>query len=162
MKITLTGEESLRLEPMSGPLTIEAQSHDQSYSPFHMLGSALGMCTFSVLHSWASNKHLAIDDLRIDVNWTFAEGQHRFESVNVKLDWPSLSAELWPRAIRAAHLCGVHQTLARPFRISVTAIGAESPSIEAAPDLARDSMRGTKSSTAVAQADGQPKVTSAP
>ena len=163
MKITLTGEESLRLEPMSGPLTIEAQSHDQSYSPFHMLGSALGMCTFSVLQSWAANKNLAIDDLRIDVNWIFAEGQHRFDSVNVKLDWPSLSAELWPRAIRAAHLCGVHQTLARPFRISVTAIGAESPSIEAAPDFERDSTRGaSKSRAAVPQADGQSKATSAP
>ncbi|HEX9219160.1 MAG TPA: OsmC family protein [Gemmatimonadaceae bacterium] len=161
MKITLTGEESLRLEPMSGPLTIEAQSHDQSYSPFHMLGSALGMCTFSVLQSWAANKNLAIDDLRIDVNWIFAEGQHRFDSVNVKLDWPSLSAELWPRAIRAAHLCGVHQTLARPFRISVTAIGAESPSIEAPLDL--ESMRGSgRSTTAVPQADGQPKATNAP
>ena len=42
MRITLTGEESLRLEPTPGPLTIESQSPDQSYSPFHMLGSALG------------------------------------------------------------------------------------------------------------------------
>src|SRR5207253_5203767 len=162
MKITLTGEESLRLEPTSGPLIIEAQSRDQSYSPFHMLGSALGSCTFSVLQSWAANKNLAVNDLRIDVSWTFVEAQHRIASMSVKIDWPSLSAELWPRAIRAAHLCGVHQTLARPFEISVTAIGAQSPPIEAAPDLARDSMRGTKSSTAVAQADGQPKVTSAP
>ena len=55
MKITLTGEESLRLEPMSGPLTIEAQSHDQSYSPFHMLGSALGcylIFNLNVLNHW--------------------------------------------------------------------------------------------------------------
>ncbi|HEY4734514.1 MAG TPA: OsmC family protein [Gemmatimonadaceae bacterium] len=126
MKITLTGEDSLRIEPTSGMLTIEAPSSDQGYSPFHMLGSALGMCTFSVLQSWGSNKNLSVADLRIDVNWRFAEGQHRVETMNVKLEWPSLSAELWPRALRAAHLCGVHQSLAKPAQITVDAVGAPS------------------------------------
>ena len=127
MKITLTGEESLRIEPTSGMLTIEAESRDQSYSPFHMLASALGMCTFSVLRSWGANKNVSTDDLRIDVNWRFPEGQHRVEEINVKLDWPSLSAELWPRALRAAHLCGIHRTLATPPQISVEALGVVSP-----------------------------------
>jgi uncharacterized OsmC-like protein len=129
MKIVLTGEESLRIEPVSGPLTIEAESPDQSYSPFHMLGSALGMCTFSVMQSWGSNKSIAIDDLHIDVSWQFVEGGHRLETMNVKLSWPSLSAELWPRAIRAAEICGVHQTLARGAEISIDAPGTESPEI---------------------------------
>jgi uncharacterized OsmC-like protein len=121
MKITLTGEESLRIEPTTGMLTIEAESSDQSYSPFHMLGSALGMCTFSVLQSWSSNKNISSSDLSIDVSWRFADGQHRVEAMNVKLAWPSLSAELWPRALRAAHLCGVHQSLAKPAQITVDA-----------------------------------------
>jgi uncharacterized OsmC-like protein len=132
MKITLTGEESLRIEPTPGPLTIEATSHDQSYSPFHMLGSALGMCTFSVLQSWASNKNIAVDDLKLDVTWTFVEGEHRVSTMKVVLAWPSLSAELWPRAIRAASVCGVHKTLASAIEISVDAVGVESPPIEAA------------------------------
>lgn len=126
MKITLTGEESLRIESTSGMLTIEAPSHDQHYSPFHMLASALGMCTFSVLQSWAANKNVSTDDLRVDVGWRFPEGQHRVETMNVKLEWPSLSAELWPRALRAAHLCGIHQTLAKPPQITVDAVGAAS------------------------------------
>ena len=133
MKITLTGEESLRIELTPGPLTIEAASHDQSYSPFHMLGSALGGCTTSVLQSWASNKSIGVDDLKVDVSWTFIEGEHRIGTMKVLLDWPSLSAELWPRAIRAATLCGVHKTLTHPIEISVDAVGIESPSIEAAP-----------------------------
>lgn len=161
MKITLTGEESLRLEPTAGPLTIEARSREQSYSAFHMLGSALGSCTMSVLHSWASNKNLSADDLRVDIGWSFAEGQHRLNSMHVKLEWPSLPAELWPRAIRAAHLCGIHQTLTRPFDIHVSAVGTESPSIE--PPLDLESRRPTsKPGAAVPQADGQPKATSAP
>ena len=131
MKITLTGEESLRIEPAPGALTIEAQSPDQGYSPFHMLGSALGTCTFSVLQSWASNKSIGVDDLKVDVSWTFIEGEHRLGSMKVVLAWPSLSAELWPRAIRAANLCGVHKTLTHPVEISVEAVGVESPEIEA-------------------------------
>jgi uncharacterized OsmC-like protein len=131
MKITLTGEESLRLEPTSGPLTIEAPTSDVQYSPFHMLGSALGACTLSVLHSWASNKNLGVDDLKVDVSWEFVEGQHRVGSMKVQLLWPSLSAELWPRAIRAASLCGIHNTLTHPPEITVEAAGVESPPIEA-------------------------------
>jgi uncharacterized OsmC-like protein len=132
MKITLTGEESLRIEPTPGPLTIEAASRDQSYSPFHMLGSALGMCTFSVLQSWASNKSIEVDDLKIDVSWTFIEGEHRVGMMKVMLGWPSLSAELWPRAIRAASLCGVHKTLTHTIEMSVNAVGTQAPAIEAA------------------------------
>ncbi|HXL86154.1 MAG TPA: OsmC family protein [Gemmatimonadaceae bacterium] len=131
MKITLTGEESLRLEPTSGPLTIEAPTPDVQYSPFHMLGSALGACTLSVLQSWASNKNLEVDDLKVDVRWDFVEGQHRVGSIKVLLLWPSLSAELWPRAIRAANLCGIHNTLTHPPQITVEAVGVESPAIEA-------------------------------
>ena len=132
MKITLTGEESLRIEPTPGPLTIESLSRDQSYSPFHMLGSALGTCTLSVMQSWASNKGIGVDGLKVDVSWTFVEGEHRIGSMKVVLDWRSLSAELWPRVLRAASLCGVHKTLTSTIEISVNAVGSESPSIEAA------------------------------
>lgn len=131
MKITLTGEESLRLEPTSGPLTIEAPTPEVQYSPFHMLGGALGACTLSVLQSWATNKDLGVSDLKVDVSWSFMEGQHRLGSMKVRLLWPSLSAELWPRAVRAANLCGVHNTLTHPPQITVEAVGVESPAIEA-------------------------------
>jgi uncharacterized OsmC-like protein len=131
MKITLTGEESLRVEATGGQLTIEAPTADEHYSPFHMLGSALGMCTFSVVQSWASNKNLVADDLKIDVSWSFAEGEHRVGAMKVKLDWPTLSPELWPRALRAAGLCGIHHTLTHPPMISIAAAGLQSPAIEA-------------------------------
>ena len=131
MKITLTGEESLRIEAVGGMLTIEAPKADFQYSPFHMLASGLGMCTFSVVQSWASNKNLVADDLTIDVSWKFVEGQHRVESLIVNLDCPSLYAELLPRALRAENLCGVHQTLTHPIQISVDATGAQTPAMEA-------------------------------
>jgi len=124
MKILLTSAESLRVEPTSGPLTIEAPTADMSYGPFHMLGSSLAMCTFSVLQSWATNKSLGVDDLRIDVSWSFVEKPHRVGSMNVKLEWPSLAADMWPRALRVANLCGVHNTLTNSPQIVVEATGA--------------------------------------
>lgn len=159
MKITLTGEESLRIEPTIGMLTIEAESAEQSYSPFHMLGSALGMCTFAVLQSWASNKDMTVDDLRIDIGWSFLEGQHRVEKMKVKLEWPSLSAELWPRAIRAAHLCGVHQTLAKGVQIAVDAPGTQASAIEGV--LPLQSRRAGSRSSGAAQTDDQSQPSSA-
>jgi uncharacterized OsmC-like protein len=130
MKILLTGEESLRLEPTPGMLTIEAPSSERGYSPFHMLGSALAGCTFSVLQSWASNRNLHVDDLTIEVKWKFAEGEHRVERMDARITWPSLPPELWPRALRAAHVCGIHQTLTHTVQIEVDAPGAQSPAIE--------------------------------
>jgi uncharacterized OsmC-like protein len=158
MKITLTGEESLRLVPTSGPLTIESESPDQSYSPFHMLGSALGACTLSVLQSWAANRNIAAVDLKIDVSWTFVEGQHRVGSMNVKLDWPSLSAEVWPKAIRVASVCGIHQTMTHPIEITVDAVGAETPEIEAPAPLEKSERLSSGNSNA----DGRQRGANAP
>ena len=132
MKITVTGEESIRVEPTAEELTIESATPDLHYSPFHMLGSALGGCTLFVLQSWASHKGVSVEDARVDVSWTFVEGEHRVGTMKVKLDWPSLSAELWPRAIRAASLGGVHNTLTHPPEITVVAPGFEAPPIETA------------------------------
>jgi hypothetical protein len=72
-----------------------------------------------------------VDDLTVDVSWEFVEGQHRVGSMKVRLLWPSLAAELWPRALRAAGLCGIHNTLTHPPQITVEAVGGESPPIEA-------------------------------
>jgi len=119
MKILLTSSESLRVEPSSGPLTIEAPTSEMSYGPFHMLGSSLAMCSFSVLQSWATNKNFSVDDLRIDVSWSFVEQPHRVGSMRVKLEWPSLAPDMWPRAVRVANLCGVHNTLTHPPEIHV-------------------------------------------
>lgn len=119
MKILLTSSESVRLEPANGPLTVEAPTADMSYGPFHMLGSSLAACTFSVLQSWATNKNLGVDDLRVDVSWSFVERPHRVGSMKVKLEWPSLATDMWPRALRVANLCGVHNTLTHPPEILV-------------------------------------------
>src|SRR5215207_1864928 len=97
MKITLISDDAIRLEPIPGPMTIEAESADQLYSPFHMLASSLAFCTYSVLASWASNAKLESDDIAVEVRWTFAEDPHRVGEMDMKIEWPSL-----PEARRSA------------------------------------------------------------
>ena len=123
MKITLTGDDAIRLEPTPGPLTIEAPTASMGYSPFHMLASALATCTFSVLQSWATHKKLSVDDLVLDVRWKFADDPHRVSDLDVSFTWPSLPADRIAIAKRVAALCTVHATLMHPPAIGIRASG---------------------------------------
>ena len=134
MKITLLTDESIRLEPTGGAMTIEALSADQQYSPFHMLASSLAYCTWSVLASWASHIDVEADDLTIEVKWSFAEKPHRVGNIDLTFEWPSLPENRRAAAKRASALCAVHATLSHSPTITVeqagvseapTAVGAE-------------------------------------
>ena len=111
VKITLLSDDSIRYEAAPGMLTVEADSADRPYSPFHMLGSSLAVCTFSVLASWASHANIPFDDLVIEVSWTFAEKPHRVDTVKLSFTWKSLPPNRLEAAKRAAALCPIHATL---------------------------------------------------
>jgi uncharacterized OsmC-like protein len=119
MKITLLSDDAIRLTPDPGPLTIEAQSAEQTYSPFHMLGSSLATCTFSVMYSWATHADLRADDLTIEVHWTFAEDPQRVGEIVLTFDWPSLPERRLAAAKRVAEMCTIHATLRHPPRITI-------------------------------------------
>lgn len=120
MKITLLSEESIRLEPDDGPMTIEALTPEQSYSPFHMLASSLAFCTFSVLYSWANHAHLdGGERITIDVRWTFADDPHRVDTIDLDFNWPALDPKRLEAAKRVAELCTVHATLMHPPTINI-------------------------------------------
>ena len=124
MKITLLSEESIRLEGAGGPLTIEAESADQVYSPFHMLGSGLAVCTYSIMASWATNAKLDPTDLAIEVGWSFAEKPHRVGEIRLTFEWPSLPADRTETAKRVAALCPIHATFHHLPTVSIDAIRA--------------------------------------
>lgn len=120
MKITLIAEDGIRLEPIPGPMTIEAESDDQLYSPFHMLASGLAFCTYSVLASWASNAKLETSDIAIEVRWDFVEDPHRVGTIDMKIDWPSLPPQRQSAAARVAELCAIHGTLTHSPVVNTT------------------------------------------
>ena len=127
MKITLLSDDAIRLTPEPGPLTIEAQSLEQSYSPFHMLASSLATCTFSVMHSWATHADLRGDDLTIEVRWTFAEDPRRVDHITLTFDWPSLPERRLAAAKRVAEMCTVHTTFENPPHIVIDAARQAAP-----------------------------------
>jgi uncharacterized OsmC-like protein len=129
MKITLLSEYSIRLEPIPGPMTIEAPTADQSYSPFHMMASGLAYCTFSVLYAWAENAKLEATDLTIEVSWEFAEDPHRVGKYDLRFTWPSLPEKRLSAAQRVAELCAVHATLTHPPAITIRSATATSPAV---------------------------------
>jgi uncharacterized OsmC-like protein len=145
MKITLLADDAIRLDPVPGPLTIEAETAEVQYSPFHMLASGLVTCTFSVLASWATHAKLSIDDLTLEVHWQFAEDPHRVSSLAVIFDWPSLPANRLSAARRVAEMCTVHATLSHSLTIEILAAadvaGHDHPS-PAAPGAAAGSAPG--------------------
>ena len=118
MKITLLSDDRIRLDGGAGPMTIEAESAETSYSPFHMLASALATCTLSVLHAWATNAKLPSDDLAVEVGWSFVEDPHRVGSMSLDIEWPSLPENRRAAAQRVADLCTVKVTLHHPPEIA--------------------------------------------
>ena len=131
VKITLLSDDAIRLTPEPGPLTIEAQTAEQAYSPFHMLASSLAMCTFSVMHSWATHADLRADDLTIEVRWTFAEDPQRVGEISFTFDWPSLPERRLAAAKRVAEMCTIHATLKHPPHVTIEA--AHTPAAPPAP-----------------------------
>jgi uncharacterized OsmC-like protein len=119
LRITLVGEDSIRLEDSPGMMTVEAASAEQVMSPFHMLAAGLASCTFSVLHSWAQHAKLDPSPLSLDLSWTFAEEPHRVGAIKVVVRWPGLPAERKAAAGRAAALCAVHKTLEHPPAVAL-------------------------------------------
>jgi uncharacterized OsmC-like protein len=121
VKIILLSDESIRLEPATGRLTVEAESADQEYSPYQMFASGLAVCTFGVLQSWASNVGITADDLVIDVSWSFAENPHRVGAMELTYEWPSLPADRARVAQRVAELCPLHKTLTHSPEVTIRA-----------------------------------------
>jgi putative redox protein len=123
LKVTLLAEDRLRLEAVPGALSIEAESPEMAYSPFHMVASGLATCIFSVLASWADTAKVPVDDLAVEVAWRFANEPHRVGSYEVALVWPGLPENRHTAARRVAGLCPIHATLHHPPSIEVEVTG---------------------------------------
>lgn len=119
MKITLLSDSRIRLDGGAGPLSVEAESTEMQYSPFHMLASGLATCTHSVLASWALHAKIPAEDLAVEVEWSFVEDPHRVGSMDVQILWPSLPQERRAAATRAAGLCTVTRTFENPPKVGV-------------------------------------------
>jgi len=120
----LLSEDRLRVQGGAGPLSVEADSAEMTYSPGHMLASSLAVCTYSILQSWATNADIPAADLAVEVGFEYVEKPHRIGKMEVALDWPSLPTERREAARRAAGLCPIHRTLHAPPEVATVVTGA--------------------------------------
>jgi uncharacterized OsmC-like protein len=118
MKITLLSDDRIRVDGGAGPMSVEAESAEMTYSPYHMLASGLATCTLSVLHAWATNAKLPADGLAVEVGWSFVENPHRVGEMHVDIKWPGLPESRLAAAHRVADLCTVKATFAHPPTIT--------------------------------------------
>ena len=119
MKITLLGEHAVKVGASDGMMTIETDSADRPFSPYHMLGGSLASCTWFLLESWGSRIQASAEDLEVEVRWEFAEDPHRVASLDMVIRWPSLPEDRRGAAERAALQCPVHHTLSHPPSIRI-------------------------------------------
>lgn len=120
----LLSEDRLRVQGGAGPLSVEADSAEMTYSPGHMLASSLAVCTYSILQSWATNADIPAADLAVEVGFEYVEKPHRIGKMEVALDWPSLPVDRRDAARRAAGLCPIHRTLHAPPEVVTVVAGA--------------------------------------
>jgi uncharacterized OsmC-like protein len=125
VKLTLLSDESIRLEPIPGPMTIEAMSANQTYSAFHMVAGGLAYCTFSVMYAWAEHSGLPADDLTLDVSWSFTDDPHRVGDFAIRFNWPSLPAKRLQAAKRVAEMCTIYATLQQGPTITIDGVAAQ-------------------------------------
>jgi uncharacterized OsmC-like protein len=118
MKITLLSDERIRVDGGAGPMSVEAESAEMTYSPYHMLASGLATCTLSVLHAWATNAKIPAEGLALEVGWTFVEDPHRVGAYSIDIEWPGLPENRLAAAKRVADLCTVKATFAHPPTIT--------------------------------------------
>lgn len=111
MRITLTSERAI-LAAGAPSFTIESADDDVHLSAFHLLAASLAYCTYSVLYAWAQGAGLDVEELSLEVSWTFAEEPGRVGAIDMALHWPSLPEVRRAAAGRAAATCAIHATLA--------------------------------------------------
>jgi uncharacterized OsmC-like protein len=121
MRLTLLGEYALKAGASDGVMTIEADSADRPYSPYHLLGGSLASCTWFLLQSWGSKTHASADDLEAEVKWEFAEEPLLLSSLGMVIRWPSLPDERRGAAECAALQCPVYHMLSHPPAIRIEA-----------------------------------------
>jgi len=86
-----------------------------------LLMASLGSCIASVLVYFAQRHGIALEGMRVDLDWEVAEGPHRIGEIDVRVSVPgSLSESERTKLERVAHACLIHNTLTHPPEIALT------------------------------------------
>ncbi|MEW6611153.1 MAG: OsmC family protein [Pseudomonadota bacterium] len=115
MKIVLHADTELTLqEGKASGLEVVAENPDVHYGAMQMFATALALCTYSVLVSYAEQIGTDTEALAIRVRWRYAAHPARIDRIDMDITWPELPESRLPAARRAAAHCTLHNTLHQP------------------------------------------------
>ncbi|MFZ5863276.1 MAG: OsmC family protein [Nitrospirota bacterium] len=103
---------------------------DEGMTPLECLGVSLGSCVAYFVARFAQRHALALEALRVDVTWDYAERPHRVGRFLVRVGYRgTVDALMRERLLAVAQGCTVHHTLTHPPDVSVTLtdLPAEAP-----------------------------------
>jgi putative redox protein len=85
-----------------------------------LLMASLGSCVASVLVLYGEHHGMALEGLRVELDWTIADRPHRVGEIRLRVSLPrGIPGDQRPILERVAHTCLIHNTLTHPPRISM-------------------------------------------
>lgn len=119
MKLTVAYHGGTRYDITSGShrvvtdQPVEDGGHNAGMSPVELFVGSLAACVGYFVGQFCIRHQIACDGLRVDAEWSMAEGPHRVGIVNLAIHLPHrVSPEQKERLLKVAHGCTVHQSIA--------------------------------------------------
>lgn len=115
MNVIMHHSEDLEMKQFDEPgLSIEPQDPEAHYSAMQMFATAMGLCTYSVLASYADQHDTPTDQMSLRMRWEYAEHPYRIGQFKMEIQWPELPPSKLEAAQRVASKCTLHNTLEQP------------------------------------------------
>jgi uncharacterized OsmC-like protein len=121
MRILLHSPEDLTLTDFEDPeFRVVPETEEVHFSAMEMFATSIGLCTYSVLMSYAEQASAGTTGLAIRMRWRYAEGPYRISGIDMDITWPELPANRLKAAERAAEQCTLHNTLEVPPQVTTS------------------------------------------
>ena len=119
MRVLLEGDTQLLLEDFEGPgLHVEsAEGFHAHFTAFEMFVSGVGLCTASVLSTYAQQLDIPTDKLTLRLRWDMEVAPRRIGLLQMDIQWPELPESRQRAAELAAAQCPLHQTVSLPTEV---------------------------------------------
>ena len=99
---------------------VEDGGADAGMSPVELFVGSLASCVGYFVGRFCARHNISQDGLRVDAEWSMAEGPHRVGEIALAIRLPHrLTADQKERLLKVAHGCTVHQSIAVPAKVAI-------------------------------------------
>ena len=99
---------------------VEDGGADAGMSPVELFVGSVASCVGYFVGQFCARHDISREGLRVEAEWTMAEGPHRVGQVQLAIRLPHrVTPELKERLLKVAHGCTVHQSIVAPAQISI-------------------------------------------